>query len=122
MAVLAQSIVTSPVTAAVAALWGIKTLRRRPIDISISGTHSIIPASPDLQHHIVKLMLITGGSTTLRLLDGNNAITGPMPFTANQGLAFDGDLSPIILTKGNAFNISSSASVQISGFVIYFYD
>ncbi len=69
---------------------------------------------------IYKLYLVFSGNTNITFQDGSTALSGPMAMLANGSITLSMDGTPWFTTSvGNAFNINSSASVQVSG-AVYF--
>ena len=67
---------------------------------------------------IYRVMLVLGGITNITFQDGSTALSGAMPMLANGSFFLPMDGYPHFTTlAGNAFNINSSAAVQVSGTV-----
>lgn len=63
--------------------------------------------------------MVSAGNNTIIFKDDTTAITGAMTVTKGSGIGGDHDFTPIVLTANKAFNVTTSASVQLSGYVIY---
>ncbi len=67
---------------------------------------------------VYRIMLVMGGITNITFKDGSTALSGAMPMLANGSFFLPMDGTPHYTTSlGNAFNINSSAGVQVSGTV-----
>ena len=91
-----------------------------PINFLKPGENVVIPAS-DQRIRVFKLFLTVSGPCNLTFQDtGGRALTGPMAFAANGGIALDLDAEPWFVTKaGSGFAINSDSNVQVSGTVYY---
>lgn len=86
-----------------------------PISINTAGDNIIIAAVAGRRYKIVKLILVCNAAVSITLKSGANSLTGAMPFAANGGLALDDDVHPFELNAGEAFIITLSGNVQVSG-------
>ena len=69
---------------------------------------------------VYKLFLVVGGTTTLTFQDGSTGLSGGLPMVVNGSIVLDMDGQPWFKTSsGNAFNISNSGNLQVSGTVYY---
>ncbi len=67
---------------------------------------------------VYRIMLVLGGTTNITFQDGSTALSGPMPMLANGSFFLPMDGTPHYTTSaGNAFNINSSAAVEVAGTV-----
>lgn len=94
--------------------------------ISLStGTGTIVAAQTQAGVpkfiNIWGIVLVVTGATNLTLNDGTTALTGAMPMTANGSIfCAPQRITPwLMASPGNTFNLTSSASTQISGWVIW---
>lgn len=87
------------------------------INFSSSSTNVIVAGVAGARINIMKLMLVTGGTTNLTFEDGLTPMTGAM---AVLEMALDYDGNPWFTTSvGNGFAILSSNAVQVSGSLQY---
>jgi hypothetical protein len=99
----------------------IKTLKA-VINFSTSGNHTIIDSVTGRKIKIWFITFTVGGETNITLLQGSSAISGPMDFGGTsepRGIVMPPDGKCIELDYNKSFVIYSSASVQVSGIVIY---
>ena len=85
--------------------------------------HRLLPAVAGVTGQIIrvyKLFLVVGGTTTLTFQDGSTGLSGGLPMVVNGSIVLDMDGQPWFKTSsGNAFNISNSGNLQVSGTVYY---
>lgn len=99
------------------------TIRKAKIDFSGAETKEIIAAVPGAKISITNIAFTVGGETNLTLKSGTTAISGPMDFgdtNEPRGLTHGLGVVPLQTTAGEAFNITSSLAVQVSGYVTYY--
>lgn len=93
------------------------------IDISTATTTEVIAAVAGKTIVIDHVNFLAGGTTNVTLKDGSTAYGGAYPLTTQTGVVLDNVMKNyngvITLTKGSAFNITTSGAVQVSGFVRY---
>lgn len=92
------------------------------INVSASGQSALIAAvaQPPQFFNIYKLFLVVATATNIKFQDGNTDLCAAMSLAANGAITLDLDGTPWFTTSiGNAFNINSSAAVQISGTLYY---
>ena len=89
----------------------------------VSATATAISAPAAVTSQIIriyKLFLVSAGTTNITFEDGTTALSGALPLVANGSITLDLDGQPwFTCTKGNAFTISNSGGVQVSGAVYY---
>ena len=69
---------------------------------------------------VYKLFLISNGTSTVVPLDGSTALSGGIPLVANGSFVLNGDGTPWYVTSpGNAFALSNTATITISGAIYY---
>jgi len=98
--------------------------RYAAINLSAAGTHVVITADPVSRIKVVSLFFTVSGDVDITLYDGTVAVSGPMDFGGSslpRGMSIPFPFTPLELTKGSAFSIKISSSVQVSGTVCYFY-
>lgn len=85
--------------------------------------HTIISAVTGRKINITSFLFTVGGEVDVTLKNGTTALTGAMDFGATsepRGIVSNFSESPIELTPGNAFVITLSHAVQVSGLVCYY--
>lgn len=98
---------------------------RAVIDFSTAANHTIAAAVAGQEIHITNLTLTVGGETNLTFKSGTTAMSGPMDFGGTnepRGLKDHLGCCPLKTTAGEAFIITSSAAVQVSGYVTGYYE
>ena len=91
------------------------------INFSSSGNNTIVVGVIYKLIRVYKIFFIVGAATNITPQDGaSTALTGPMDFSANEGMVLDfDDVAWYTLSFGNDFVINSSNAVQVSGRVYY---
>lgn len=107
-------------SAASATLAGRGSPTLAKVDISTATTTAVIAATAAKKIKIVKILLVSDAANTVVLKDDTTALTGAMTMNAGAVIGFDGDHSPMIITTNKAFNITTSQSEQLSGFILYY--
>lgn len=100
-----------------------QTVERAKIDFNTAATHSIITAVAGKKIKIANIMLTVAGETNLTFKTGTTAITGALDFGGTdepRGMAHNFGDFPLATVAGDAFQITSSGAVQVSGYVTYF--
>jgi len=93
------------------------------IDIASIASHTIIAAVSGKKINITSLLFTTGGDVNITLKDGTTALTGAMDFGGTsepRGIVANFGDNAMELTPGNAFVITLSAAIQVSGLVCYY--
>lgn len=91
-----------------------------PITFSSIGSNPVIVGVPGAIIRIYKVFFIVAAQTNITYQDGANNISGPLSFSANEGMVLDFDTKPWFTGSiGNAFNLNSSNAVQVGGTVYY---
>ena len=109
-------------TALAGDLSEVQTLDRAKIDIATAATHEIIAGTTGKKIHIHNMIFTVAGEVNVTLLTGDTDISGAMDFGGEsepRGMVGTLGLAPLICDSGEAFNITLSAAVQVSGFAIY---
>jgi len=99
------------------------TIRKANIDISAAETAEIIEAVAGSKICIVSLAFTVSDETNITLKSKATAISGAMDFGAAgepKGMSHYMGIAPLCTEAGEAFNITSSAAVQVSGLVTYY--
>jgi len=93
------------------------------IDFATAATHEIIAGVAGFKINITSIAFTVAGETNLTLKSAATAVSGAMDFGGTnepRGLTHGMADYGIRLTSGEAFNITSSAAVQVSGYVGYY--
>lgn len=98
---------------------------RAVIDFSTAANHTVAAAVAGQEIHITNLTLTVGGETNLTFKSGTTAMSGAMDFGGTnepRGISDHLGCCPLKTTAGEAFVITSSAAVQVSGYVTGYYE
>ncbi len=102
----------------------IQTPAYAEIDFNTAATHIIAAGVAGQKIHISCIVFTVGGETNLKFIDGATDITGLMDFGGADEprgmVACHGQIA-LTMSTGNDFKISSSAAVQVSGYVVGYY-
>ena len=93
------------------------------INFSTAATHSVVAAVTGKKIKITNILLIVAGETNITLLSAATPISGPMDLggTAEpRGFCSHFGDTPLETAEGEAFQITSSGAVQVSGCLTYF--
>jgi len=93
------------------------------IDFNTGDTHKIIDAATGKRHNITSIVFTVAGQTNIILRDETGPFTGGMDFGGTnepRGMVATHDLHPLKCTISEEFQIVSSGTVQVSGYVLYF--
>lgn len=86
------------------------------IDFATSGNHNVIAGVSAKVIAVYRVLLVVAGATNITFEDGTTALTGALPLAANGTVVLDFQSEPWFVTStAAAFNINSSAAVQVSG-------
>jgi len=99
------------------------TIRKAKIGISAAETAEIIEAVADTKICIVSIAFTVSDETNITLKSATTAISGAMDFGAAgepKGMSHYMGIAPLCTEAGEAFNITSSGAVQVSGLVTYY--
>lgn len=100
-----------------------QTMLKAVIDDSDGGNVLAIAAVADKKHKITTILLTVAGQTNIVLLTAATPLSGPMDFGGTdepRGMVSNHGNWPLECATNEAFNITSSAAVQVSGYVIYY--
>ena len=95
------------------------------INIATAASHTIIAAVSGRKIIITSFFFTAGGEVNVTLKDGTTALTGAMDFGGEsepRGIVSNFGDNAIELTPGNAFVITLSAAIQVSGLVCYHFE
>jgi hypothetical protein len=98
---------------------------RAVINFSTAANHTIAAAVADKEIHITNITFTVGGETNLTFKSDTTAISGAMDFGGTdepRGISDHLGCCPLKTTAGEAFVITSSAAVQVSGYVTGYYE
>ncbi|MBA7603351.1 hypothetical protein ES703_10458 [subsurface metagenome] len=93
------------------------------IDENTAETHEIIPAVVGKKICITNLMFTVAGESNITLQSDANGLSGPLDFGGAdepRGMVHAFGDNPLKTVAGEAFKITSSGAVQLSGYVTYF--
>lgn len=100
-----------------------KTMITVAIDDSNGGNVLAITANATKKHKITTIVLTVGGDTDIAFLRAATPLSGPMQYGGTdepRGMVANHGNYPLETAVNEAFNITSSAAVQVSGYVIYY--
>ena len=89
------------------------------INIATAANHTIIAASSGNKHRIWRLFLWANGTVSVTFKSGTTLLSGPIAMTAQTHIPLPlqvPELPHFITTAGEAFIITLSDAVQVSGF------
>lgn len=98
---------------------------RAVINFSTTANHTIAAAVAGKEIHITNITFTVGGETNLTFKSDTTAISGAMDFGGTdepRGISDHLGCCPLKTTAGEAFVITSSAAVQVSGYVTGYYE
>lgn len=97
-----------------------KTIQTAKIDIASASDNEIIAATASQKIHVVSITFIMASENTVTLKNGATAISGAMVFSGPRGMTMNFYPFPLAMSVNSAFNITLSASSQVSGLVQYY--
>lgn len=98
------------------------------INVSTATTTQLVALSGSTQIYVTGLAVIAGGTGNITLVygtgsscgTGTTSLSGAIPLIANAGFTLGSGLGPVVVVPaGQALCITTSAAVQMSGFVTY---
>lgn len=98
-------------------------IHKAKIDIATAADHTIIAAVPSRKISISAIAFTVAGETNLTLKSGSTALSGAMDFGGTnepRGLTHNLGEYPLQTAVGEAFVITNSIAVQVSGYVSYY--
>ena len=114
---------TKPGALHVAPMGTGQTVLSAKIDETTAASNEIIAAVPGKKIKITNIVLTVAGETNIVFLSAATELTGPMDFggaSQPSGMVHALGNFPLQTEEGEAFNMSSSAAVQQSGYVTYY--
>lgn len=95
-----------------------------PVNISTATTTAVVAGVSGQTIRILFICLVTAsGAQTIQFADGSNNLTGAMAqglaSGAPQSLILDHHENPIITSPGNSFNVITTTTVGVQGYVMY---
>lgn len=99
-----------------------------PINVSTATTTQLVALSGSTQTYVTGLAVIAGGTGNITLVygtgtncgTGTTSLSGAIPLIANAGFTLGSGLGPVVVVPaGQALCVTTSAAVQMSGFVTY---
>jgi len=100
-----------------------KNLGSAVIDHNTAATHELIPGTAGQKIHVINLFFTAGGEVNITFLTGATPLTGPMNFGAAgepRGAMIPLGIGPLLCAPGEAFNMTLSLAIQVSGFCTYY--
>lgn len=98
-------------------------LSESAINFSGAGDTTIIAGISGLLIRVYKIFFIVGAATNITYKNDGTALSGPLNFSANEGMVLDFDTKPwFTMARGSPFVLNSSNAVQVSGTVYYTQD
>ncbi len=90
------------------------------INFSGSGDNTIIPGIGGQVIRVWKIFFIVSAATAITYQDGSDAESGPLGFSANEGMVLDFDTKPwVTCSAGSDFVLNSTNAAQVSGTAYY---
>lgn len=98
------------------------------VNVSTATTTQLVALSGSTQIYVTGLAVIAGGTGNITLVygtgsscgTGTTSLSGAIPLIANAGFTLGSGLGPVLVVPaGQALCITTSAAVQMSGFVTY---
>ncbi|MBA7495903.1 hypothetical protein ES702_06499 [subsurface metagenome] len=99
------------------------TIQTAVVNFATAATHSIIAAVSDKKHKITTIVFTVAGDTNLTLKTATTALSGAMDFGGTnepRGMVSNHGAFPLECGTNEAFQITSSGAVQVSGYVLYY--
>lgn len=90
------------------------------INFSASGDSTILAGVAGQIIRVWKIFFNVSAATNITYKDGANSKSGPLNFSANEGMVLDFDTKPWVTCGiGNSFILNQSGSAQVSGTIYY---
>ena len=100
-----------------------QTMLTAVINFATAATQEIIAAASGVKHKITTIVFTVAGETNLTLKKATTAISGAMDFGGTnepRGMVSNHGNFPLECGTNQAFQITSSGAVQVSGYVLYY--
>jgi len=100
-----------------------RTVLKAKIDFATAATHEVIAAVAGETIKIQNIMLTVAGETNLTFKSATTSISGALDFGGTdepRGMVHSFGDFPLCMTVSEAFQITSSGAVQVSGYVTYY--
>lgn len=113
------------INTSVGALVQQETIKTAVINIATAATHTIVAAVSGKKISIVALVFTVAGEVNVTLQSNATAISGAMDFGGTdepRGIAQVNGNYPLQTNTGEAFKMTLSAAIQVSGYVTYYED
>lgn len=90
------------------------------INLSSTGSNTIVAGATGLKVRVYRLLLTTQAATTVTFQDGSSNLTGAIGLGANGAIVLDNTGDPWFQTgTGNTFALTQSATATITGAIWY---
>jgi len=100
-----------------------QTMLKAVINTAAGGPTALIAAAPGLKHHVTMIVLTVAGDTSITFSTAAAAMTGAMAFGGTdepRGMVANHGNFPLVGGTNEAFNITNSGSVLITGYLVYY--
>ncbi|MBA7495366.1 hypothetical protein ES702_05948 [subsurface metagenome] len=100
-----------------------RTMEYIAISTAAAGPTALIPAAPNLKHHITMIVLTVAGDTDVRFSTASTAMTGKLAFGGTdepRGMVANHGNFPLVGGTNEAFNIENDGTVLITGYLVYY--
>jgi hypothetical protein len=97
-------------------------MKRVKIDVASNGNNTIVAATTGKKIRVYQLLLMANGTVnaTFQSAAGGTSLSGPMPLAINTGFASGWcPVGHLETAAGELLNLSLSAPVQVSGWLVY---
>ena len=99
------------------------TIRKAVINKATAATHELIAAVAGSKISVVSIAFTVAGEVNITFLTAATALSGAMDFGGTsepRGIAHNFGSCPLQTGEGEAFNMTLSAAVQVSGMITYY--
>jgi len=100
-----------------------QTVLQAKIDFNTASTHEIVALVAGKKIKVCNIMLTVAGETNLTFQSDATALSGALDFGGTdepRGMVHSFGNFPLVTLVNEAFKITSSGAVQVSGYVTYF--
>lgn len=100
-----------------------QTMLYAAINTAAAGPTALIAAAADLKHHVTMIVLTVAGDTDITFSTAATLLTGAMAFGGTdepRGMVANHGNFPLVGGTNEAFNITNSGSILITGYLVYY--